>query len=241
MLLFPAIDLKDGQCVRLYKGRFEEQTVYGHDPAAVAARWAEAGAEWLHLVDLDGSLGDSAANRQALTEIRRRVPVKLQLGGGIRSEETADRWFDQGADRLILGTVVCENPELAGRIAAKYPGRVAVALDAVGREVRVRGWKESGGRDLFEIAAGLKDLGVALVIYTDVERDGTQEGPNVENTRRVARISGLPTVCSGGIATLDDLAAIKPLAADGVAGAISGKALYEGTLDFAAGRKFLAS
>lgn len=240
MILYPAIDLKNGQCVRLYKGRFEEKTVYGEDPAAVAERWASEGAEWLHLVDLDGSLGDSAANRQALTEIRRRVNLKMQLGGGIRSLETAERWFDLGLDRLILGTVVCEDPELSAKIAVKYPGRVAVALDAVGREVRVRGWQESGGRDLFETAAKLKDLGAAMVIYTDVERDGTQEGPNVDNTREVARVSGLPTICSGGIATLDDLKAVKPLAGDGVVGAISGKALYVGSLDFRAGRELLS-
>ena len=241
MILFPAIDLKNGLCVRLYKGRFEEQTVYGDDPAAVAARWADEGAEWLHLVDLDGSLGDSAANRQALTAIRRRVPLKLQLGGGIRDLETAERWFDLGLDRLILGTVACENPDTTMRITSRYPGKVAVALDAVGEEVRVRGWKESGGRNLFEVAATLKGLGAALVIYTDVNRDGTQEGPNVDYTRRVAQVSELPTVCSGGIATIDDLSAIKPLAADGVVGAISGKALYVGTLDFAAGKKLLAA
>ncbi len=241
MILFPAIDLKNGLCVRLYKGRFEEQTVYGHDPAAVAERWAGEGAQWLHLVDLDGSLGDSAANREALSAIRKKVGLKIQLGGGIRSLEIADRWFDLGLDRLIIGTLACENPALTSEIAAKYPGRVAVALDAEGEDVRIRGWKESGGLNLFEVAGRMKDLGVALVIYTDVERDGTQKGPNVENTRRVAQVSGLPTVCSGGIAAIDDLAAVKPLAADGVIGVISGKALYEGTLDFAEGRKLLAS
>ena len=241
MILFPAIDLKDGLCVRLHQGRFEEQTVYGRDPAAMAARWAEEGAEWLHLVDLDASLGDSRANHRALTAIRERVPLKLQLGGGIRSEETAARWFDLGVDRLILGTVVCEDPDLAGRLAQKYPGRMAAALDAVGAGIRVRGWKESGGRDLFETAAGLKAMGAAMVIYTDVERDGALGGPNVEFTRRVAQVSGLPTVCSGGIAALDDLAAVKPLAADGVVGVISGKALYTGALDFAAGKRLLES
>jgi phosphoribosylformimino-5-aminoimidazole carboxamide ribotide isomerase len=239
MILFPAIDLKEGVCVRLFKGRFEEQTVYSRDPAATAERWAAAGAEWLHLVDLDGSLGDSRANRQALLGIIGRVKIKLQLGGGIRSLEDAGRWFDLGLDRLILGTVACERPDLAEEIAARYPGRLAVALDASGRRVRVRGWREDGGADLFETAAGLRDLGAALVIYTDVERDGARLGPNLENTRQVARVSGLPTVCSGGVASLEDLAALKPLAADGVVGVISGKALYEGQLDFAAGQALL--
>ncbi|MDR3037994.1 MAG: 1-(5-phosphoribosyl)-5-[(5-phosphoribosylamino)methylideneamino]imidazole-4-carboxamide isomerase, partial [Candidatus Adiutrix sp.] len=230
MILLPAIDLKEGSCVRLRQGRFEERTVYGRDPAAVAERWAEAGAEWLHLVDLDGSLGDSRANRRALLDILGRVKLKLQLGGGVRSREAADRWFDLGLDRLIMGTVACEQPALVAEVAAGYPGRLAVALDAIGRQVRVRGWRESGGVDLFEAAAGLKDLGVALVIYTDVERDGTRAGPNVESTRQVARLSGLPTICSGGVAALGDLEAVKPLAADGVVGVISGKALYEGSL-----------
>lgn len=239
MILFPAIDLKDGKCVRLYKGRFEEVTVFGEDPAAMAERWAGEGAQWLHLVDLDGSIGDSQANRKALESIIKRTKLKLQLGGGIRSLETAARWFDLGLDRLILGTVACEDPDLAGQIASAYPGRIAVALDAVGNEIKVRGWKESGGRNLLETAETFKELGMAVIIYTDVERDGTGEGPNIEKTREVARLSGLPTICSGGVATLADLAAVKTLETDGVIGAISGKALYTGTLDFASGRRML--
>ena len=239
MILFPAIDLKDGACVRLFKGRFEEQTVYSRDPAAMAENWAEAGAEWLHLVDLDASLGNSRANRRALLDIIDRVSLKLQLGGGIRSLEDAERWFDLGLDRLILGTVVCERPDLASEIAARYPGRLAVALDAAGNRVRIRGWQTDSGADLFETAAGLRNLGAALVIYTDVERDGARLGPNIESTRQVARVSGLPTVCSGGVSSLEDLAALKTLAADGVVGVISGKALYEGDLDFAAGQALL--
>ncbi|UQZ90644.1 1-(5-phosphoribosyl)-5-[(5-phosphoribosylamino)methylideneamino]imidazole-4-carboxamide isomerase [Deltaproteobacteria bacterium Smac51] len=240
MILFPAIDLKDGKCVRLYKGRFEEQTIYGEDPAAMAGRWAEAGAKWLHLVDLDGSLGDSSANRAALEAIRKRVDLKMQLGGGIRSLDIVRRWFDLGVERLIMGTVVCENPALVEQAAAEFPGRIAVGLDAVGEDVRVRGWKESGGHKLFDVAASLKNLGAAVVIYTDVERDGTGVGPNIENTRRVAEVSGLPTIASGGVSTLEDLVALKPLGPSGVIGAISGKALYAGTLDFARGRELLA-
>ncbi len=240
MILFPAIDLKDGQCVRLYKGRFEEKTVYGHDPAAMAERWAEAGAEWLHLVDLDASLGDAQANRAAIRAICGRVNIKMQLGGGIRDLDIVKERFDLGLDRLIMGTAVCERPALLEGAAALFPGRIAVGLDAVGEDIRVRGWKESGGFKLFELAASLKNLGAALIIYTDVERDGTGEGPNLENTRRVAEVSGLPAIASGGIATLEDLAALKPLEEFGVAGAVTGKALYAGTLDFAAGRKLLA-
>jgi phosphoribosylformimino-5-aminoimidazole carboxamide ribotide isomerase len=240
MILFPAIDLKEGKCVRLYKGRFEEKTVYGDDPAAMAERWANAGAEWLHMVDLDGSLGDSAANRAAIQAIRARVGLKMQLGGGIRSLDVIRQWFGLGLDRLILGTAVCENPGLLEAAAATFPGRLAVGLDAVGEDLRVRGWKESGGYNLFAMAASLKNLGAAVIIYTDVERDGTGEGPNLENTRRVAEVSGLPAIASGGVATLDDLRALRPLEKSGVIGAISGKALYAGTLDFAAGQKLLA-
>ena len=239
MILFPAIDLKEGQCVRLFKGRFEEKTVFGHDPAAMAKRWVVAGAQWVHLVDLDGSLGDNQANHQALVDIRKQVSVKLQLGGGIRDIDSAKRWFDLGLDRLILGTAICENPDLAPKLSKMFPGKIAVALDAVGQDLRVRGWQESGGLDVFEVAATLKDQGVSLVIYTDVDRDGTGDGPNVENTRRIAQISGLPTICSGGISALKDLVEVKKLAADGVIGAISGKALYTGSLDFAAGQELL--
>lgn len=240
MILFPAIDLKDGRCVRLYQGRFDRQTVYGEDPAAMAERWAEAGASWLHLVDLDASLGDSSANRRALEEIVRRTKLKLQLGGGIRSLDVAKAWFDLGVERLIMGTVVCENPSLAETLAAAFPGRMAAALDAVDRQIKVRGWQESGGRDLLEVAAGLKDMGLALVIYTDVERDGTSLGPNLENTRQVALSSKLPTICSGGVSSLADLEAVKTLASDGVIGVISGRALYNGQLDLAEGLRLLA-
>ncbi len=240
MILFPAIDLKDGRCVRLYQGRFDRQTIYGEDPAAMAERWAEAGASWLHLVDLDASLGDSSANRRALEKIVRRTKLKLQLGGGIRSLDTAKAWFDLGVERLIMGTVVCENPSLAEALAAAFPGRMAAALDAVDRQIKVRGWQESGGRDLLEAAAGLKDMGLALVIYTDVERDGTSLGPNLENTRQVALSSGLPTICSGGVSSLADLKAVRTLAADGVIGVISGRALYNGQLDLAEGLRLLA-
>lgn len=240
MILFPAIDLRGGRCVRLYKGQFDRETVYGDDPAAMAARWQSAGATWLHLVDLDASLGDSAANREALERIIKEVGIKTQLGGGIRSLETARRWFGLGVDRLIVGTAACEDPGLVAAMAARWPGRVAVGLDAAGEDVRVRGWQKSGGLKLFEVAASLKGLGAAAVVYTDIGRDGTGLGPNVENTRRVAEVSGLPTVASGGIANLGDLAALRPLAASGVIGAITGRALYDGTLDYGEGRRLLA-
>ncbi|MDR1546646.1 MAG: 1-(5-phosphoribosyl)-5-[(5-phosphoribosylamino)methylideneamino] imidazole-4-carboxamide isomerase [Deltaproteobacteria bacterium] len=242
MLLIPAIDLKDGLCVRLLRGRFEDATVYGRDPAAMARRWADAGAEWIHLVDLDGSLGFSEANLQAVAAVRAATDRRLQLGGGLKSLDALERWFDQGLDRLILGTAVCENPALVEAAAGRWPGRVAAALDASGRRLRVWGWQKDGGLDLLETAERLPDLGVSLIIHTDVDRDGAQEGPNLELAAEVAEVSGLPTVVSGGISGLEDLRAVRLRAAaqPRLTGVISGRALYEGTLDFQAGAALLA-
>ncbi|MDR2302545.1 MAG: 1-(5-phosphoribosyl)-5-[(5-phosphoribosylamino)methylideneamino] imidazole-4-carboxamide isomerase [Deltaproteobacteria bacterium] len=238
MLLIPAIDLKDGQCVRLVQGRFEDKTVYGTDPAAMARRWADLGAKLIHLIDLDGSLGESEPNRQAIMAIRREVKIPLQLGGGLKTMDNLAAWFDLGLDRLILGTAVCENPQLVEKASARWPGRVAAALDASGRTLKVWGWCRDGGRDLLETAALLKNLGVSLIIHTDVDRDGTKAGPNLEMATKVRQSSGLPTIVSGGISGEGDLRAIKNVG--GFFGVISGKALYEGNLDFASGLALLA-
>jgi phosphoribosylformimino-5-aminoimidazole carboxamide ribotide isomerase len=240
VILIPAIDLKDGQCVRLFKGRFEEKTVYGSDPAAMAERWAEAGAGLVHLVDLDGSLGDNAANHKAIREIRRRVKAALQLGGGLKTMDSLAAWVDSGVDRLILGTAVCENPGLVEAAAARWPGRVAAALDASGRTLKTWGWRRESGLDLLDVARTLGPLGASLVIHTDVDRDGTRLGPNLAMAARVAEASGLPTVVSGGVANLADLEAARDAANPLFFGVVSGKALYEGTLDFAAGAAVLA-
>jgi phosphoribosylformimino-5-aminoimidazole carboxamide ribotide isomerase len=238
LLLIPAIDLKDGQCVRLVQGRFEDKTVYGTDPLAMARRWADLGAKLIHLVDLDGSLGDGNPNRAAIAAIRSGLGVELQLGGGLKAMDHLSAWFDLGVDRLILGTAVSENPALVEKAAARWPGRVAAALDASGRTLKVWGWRKDGGGDLLETASRLKNMGVSLIIHTDVDRDGTRAGPNLEMAAAVREISGLPTVVSGGISGESDLRAVK--AAGGFFGAISGKALYEGSLDFKAGTAILA-
>jgi phosphoribosylformimino-5-aminoimidazole carboxamide ribotide isomerase len=239
LLLIPAIDLKDGQCVRLVQGRFEDKTVYGRDPAAMAERWASLGARLIHLVDLDGSIGRGGPNRKAISAIRGAVAVGLQLGGGLKDIDSLAAWFDLGLDRLIVGTAVCENPKMVEKAAGRWPGRLAAALDASGRELRVWGWQKGGGLDLLETAAGLRDLGVAMVIHTDVDRDGTQSGPNIPMAQEVMARSGLPTVVSGGVSGEADLVAVKE--AGGFFGAISGKALYEGTLDFPSGAAILAA
>jgi phosphoribosylformimino-5-aminoimidazole carboxamide ribotide isomerase len=242
MLLIPAIDLKDGLCVRLLRGRFEESTIYGRDPAAMARRWDEAGAEWIHLVDLDASLGDDRPNLKAVEAVRAATSRRLQLGGGLKSMKAMERLFDLGVDRLIMGTAVCENPALVEAAAARWPGRVAAALDASGRALKTWGWREDGGVDLLETAARLKSMGVSLVVHTDVDRDGAQVGPNLDLSVQVSEISGLPTLISGGVAGLDDLKALKDRrrSAPGLIGAISGRALYEGTLDYRSGASMLA-
>jgi phosphoribosylformimino-5-aminoimidazole carboxamide ribotide isomerase len=238
MLLIPAIDLKDGKCVRLVKGLFDRMTVYGDDPAAMARRWEGLGAEWIHLVDLDASLGKTT-NREAIKAIREAVSAKLQLGGGIKGMEAVDHFLGMGIDRVIMGTAIIESPGLVAQAARAWPGRIAAALDASGRSLRTWGWKKDGGKDLIETAKGLADMGVSIAIHTDVERDGTQDGPNVALSLEVAEASGLPTIVSGGIAGLADVRKVRE-EAPGLYGVITGKAIYAGTLDFREGLAALA-
>jgi phosphoribosylformimino-5-aminoimidazole carboxamide ribotide isomerase len=235
--LIPAIDLKEGLCVRLVQGRFEDATVYGDDPAAMARRWESLGAEWIHLVDLDASLG-RGGNRRAVSAIRAAVGARLELGGGIKSMGAVEFWLGEGIDRLVMGTAVVENPGLVERAAALFPGRIAAALDSLGLGLRTWGWERGAKEGLLEVAAGLPSLGVSVAIHTDVGRDGTQAGPNIPLAKEVARASGLPTIISGGVSGLGDLEDIRRLAPE-LAGAIAGKALYAGTLDFREGLQAL--
>lgn len=214
------------------QGRFDQETVYGNDPAQMARRWADAGAEWIHLVDLDGSIGKKPVNRDAILAVRRSVKAKLELGGGIRDLETIDFYLDQGVDRVILGTAAHRQPELIREAAAKHPGRIVVGLDAKGAQVVVEGWTEDTGRNVLEMAAFFQGLGVAALIYTDVERDGMRTGPNLERTRELARAVDIPVIASGGVKDIEDIKNLKKLEQDGVTGVITGKALYEGDLDF---------
>jgi phosphoribosylformimino-5-aminoimidazole carboxamide ribotide isomerase len=241
MLLIPAIDLKEGRCVRLFQGRFDKQTVYGTDPVSIAQKWVSLGAELIHLVDLDGSIGLNQANRKAISAIRNSVKVPLQLGGGLKTVEDLAAWFDLGLDRLIVGTAVCENPSVVEKACGLWPGQVAAALDASGRSLKVWGWLKDAKLDLLEVAETLKELGVSLVIHTDVDRDGTQDGPNIDLAAQVAEASGLPTIVSGGISGLSDLKAVKESNIEGFYGVISGKALYEEKLDFIKGAAILAA
>jgi phosphoribosylformimino-5-aminoimidazole carboxamide ribotide isomerase len=241
MLILPAIDLRQGRCVRLLKGQFDQETVYGTDPAAMAQKWADLGAEWIHLVDLDGSLDKKPVNLEAILAIRQRVTAQLELGGGIRDIDTIAFYLGQGIDRIILGTAALREPELVGRAAARFPDRIAVGIDARGDQVVVEGWTESTGHGYLDLARRFEGLGVGAIIYTDVDRDGARTGPNLERTAALARAVAIPVIASGGIKDLDDIRALLPLEADGVVGAITGRAIYEGSLDYTAARALAAS
>ncbi len=233
-LVIPAIDLKEGRCVRLRQGRMDEATVYGDDPAAWGRKFEAAGAEWIHVVDLDGAFAGAPRNAEAVTAIVRAVGAKVEVGGGIRDLDRIRAYLDAGAARVILGSAAVRDPDLVGKAAAAYPGQVAVGIDAVRGRVAVQGWAEVTDVNAAELARRMGAQGACAIIYTDIDRDGMQSGVNLDATREVAGAAGVPVFASGGVATLDDVRALLPLAADGVAGVITGRAVYEGTLDLAA-------
>lgn len=230
MILYPAIDLKDGQAVRLVHGEMDRATVFSDDPAAQARAFVAAGAEWLHLVDLNGAFAGEPVNAAPVEAILAACPgTPAQLGGGIRDMATIERWLDRGLARVILGTVAVENPALVRQAAAAFPGRVAVGIDARGGKVATRGWAEDTAVEATDLAKSYEDAGVAAIIYTDILRDGAMQGPNVAATADLARAVTIPVIASGGVSSLADLVALK--ATGVIAGAISGRALYDGALD----------
>jgi len=233
MIVIPAIDLRGGRCVRLLQGRFDAETVYGDDPPSMARRWADAGASWIHLVDLDGSVGQRPINQASILAIRKAVNVNLELGGGIRDLETISFYLEQGLNRIILGTAAHKDPDLVKRAAGLFPGKIAVGLDARGSKVMVEGWTSGTDQDYITLAKRYEDMGVAALIYTDIERDGMQTGPNITRTRELALAVNIPVIASGGVNDLEDIIKLRALEADGVIGVITGKALYEGSLNFA--------
>ncbi|MGY6412439.1 MAG: 1-(5-phosphoribosyl)-5-[(5-phosphoribosylamino)methylideneamino]imidazole-4-carboxamide isomerase [Alkalilacustris sp.] len=231
MILYPAIDLKEGRCVRLLRGDMASATVFGEDPAAQARSFAAAGCRWLHLVDLDGAFAGRPANAAAVEAILAAVEVPCQLGGGIRDMETVERWLERGVARVILGTAAVENPDLVRTAARAFEGRVAVGLDARAGLVATRGWAEATELQATDLARRFEDAGIAAIIYTDIDRDGAMGGPNVDATAALGRALSVPVIASGGVASLADLRALKATGA--IAGAISGRALYDGALDLA--------
>ncbi len=239
MILFPAIDLKDGACVRLIKGEMSAATVFNTDPAAQAASFATAGCAWIHVVDLNGAFAGKPVNAKAVSAIVGAVPVPVQLGGGIRDMATIEQWLEAGVARVILGTVALRDPALVRAACIRFPGRVAVGIDARGGLVAVEGWAETSKVTALDLALKFEDAGVAAIIYTDIDRDGVLAGPNVEATAALAGRLTTPVIASGGVSSLDDLRALKARAASGIAGVISGRALYDGRIDLKAALEVL--
>ncbi len=232
MILYPAIDLKDGNAVRLYKGDMDQATVFNTDPAAQARAFVEAGCEWLHLVDLNGAFAGEPVNAAPVEAILRDCKVPAQLGGGIRDMATIERWLSKGLSRVILGTVAVENPKLVREAARAFPGHVAVGIDARNGRVATKGWATETDVLVTDLAKSFEDAGVAAIIYTDINRDGAMQGPNIEATAELARSVSIPVIASGGVSSLEDLRNLKSCGAP-LDGAISGRALYDGAIDLA--------
>ncbi len=230
MILYPAIDLKDGQAVRLLRGEMDAATVFNDDPAAQAEAFVAAGCEWLHLVDLNGAFAGAPVNAGPVEEILRRCKVPAQLGGGIRDMATIEGWLEKGLARVILGTVAVENPALVREAARAFPGQVAVGIDARNGRVATKGWAQETDVNATDLARTYEDAGVAAIIYTDIERDGAMQGPNIEATAALANAVSIPVIASGGVSSLADLTALRDCGAP-LNGAISGRALYDGALD----------
>lgn len=231
MILFPAIDIRGGKCVRLLKGRFDQETVFADRPADMAIKWQSQGGKYLHIVDLDGALQGRPVNLEAIRDIIANVNVPVQLGGGIRNIESIEAWLEAGVSRVILGSIAVKNPDLVKEACKKFGERIVVGIDAKDGEVAVEGWGISGGVKATELAKRMADVGVARIIYTDISRDGTLSGVNVESTVELARAAGIPVIASGGVAGMDDV--YKVAAAPEIEGMIIGKALYTGKIELA--------
>ena len=234
MIVFPAIDLKNGQVVRLAEGDMARATIYGDDPAAQAMLFAEAGAQHLHVVDLDGAFAGEAVNRVAVEAILKQFPGHVQLGGGIRNPQAVDGWFDLGVARVVIGTAALKNPEFVKDMARAYPGGIVVAVDARDGMVATEGWAEVSTVSIVDMARRFEDAGVASLLFTDVGRDGMLKGCNVDATVDLARATQVPVIASGGVKGLDDIRMLALHAKDGIEGVITGRALFEGRLDLAA-------
>jgi len=232
MILYPAIDLKDGACVRLQLGLMDTATVFNPDPAAQARAFAAAGAEWIHVVDLNGAFAGRPVNAAAVEAILLAVDLPVQLGGGIRDLATITAWLERGVRRVILGTAALKDPQMVKDACRRFPGRVAVGIDAKGGRVAVEGWAETSDVTALELAMVFEDVGVSAIIYTDIDRDGVLSGPNVTATAALAKAVQTPIIASGGVSSLDDLKALRDCGA-GIAGVISGRALYDGRIDLA--------
>ncbi|MEJ8574977.1 1-(5-phosphoribosyl)-5-[(5-phosphoribosylamino)methylideneamino]imidazole-4-carboxamide isomerase [Microbaculum marinum] len=240
MILFPAIDLKDGRCVRLVRGDMQAATVFSDDPAAQARDFEAAGFAWLHVVDLNGAFEGKSVNAPAVEAILKAVSVPIQLGGGIRDMAGIDTWLTRGIRRVILGTVAVRDPELVRQACAAFPGRIVVGIDARGGKVAVEGWAETSELTAVELAKMFEDAGVAAIVYTDIDRDGILTGLNIDSTLELARAVSIPVIASGGLASIDDVKRLLRPDCAILEGAISGRALYDGRLDAAEALKLIA-
>ncbi|MEM0989772.1 MAG: 1-(5-phosphoribosyl)-5-[(5-phosphoribosylamino)methylideneamino]imidazole-4-carboxamide isomerase [Pseudomonadota bacterium] len=240
MILYPAIDLKDGQCVRLVRGEMSAATVFNDDPAAQARSFQQAGCEWLHIVDLNGAFAGEPVNAAAVDAILAGTSIPVQLGGGIRDMATIEAWLAKGLARVILGTVAVRDPDLVKAAARRFPGKIAVGIDARGGQVAVEGWAETTDIAATDLARKFQDAGVAAIIYTDIDRDGAMQGPNVEATVALAQAVSIPVIASGGVSSIADLRRLKTYGAL-LNGVISGRAIYDGSIGLAEARHVLAA
>lgn len=231
MIIYPAIDIRGGRCVRLTEGRFDAETVFADDPAEMALKWADCGAQWLHLVDLDGALAGEGKNLPVIERILQSVKLPVQLGGGIRNMQAIDKLLALGVQRVILGSAAVKNPELVAEACRKYPGHIAVGIDAKNGDVAIEGWGQGSGVAAVELAKKMASYGVDKIIFTDISRDGMLSGVNAEATAALARACGVEIIASGGVASLEDIRRVKAVEADGVTGCIIGKAIYTGAVD----------
>ena len=234
MMIIPAVDIKDGRCVRLLQGEMDKETVFSDNPAAMAQRWQTMGAELIHLVDLNGAVDKKPRNLSTIEAILAGVRVPVQLGGGIRDMATIETYINKGVARIVLGTEAIRNPDLVIQAARAFPECIVVGIDARNGYVAIEGWTETTGTTAVDLARRFEDIGIAAINFTDIHRDGMQSGPNIEATRQLAEAVSIPVVASGGVSTINDIKNLLPLASVGVQGVITGKALYSGSLDLKA-------
>ncbi len=238
MLVIPAIDLKDGKCVRLRQGRMDDETVFSDDPVAMAGRWVEAGARRLHIVDLNGAFAGEPVNAGVIHAISAAYPeLPIQVGGGIRDEETVQTYLNAGVQYVIIGTKAINAPHFVNDLCLEFPGHIIVGLDAKNGKVAIDGWSKLSRHDVIDMAQHFVDDGVNSIIYTDIGRDGMMSGVNIESTVKLAQSINIPVIASGGITNMDDIRALCAVSEEGITGAITGRAIYEGTLDYAEAQK----
>lgn len=230
MIIIPAVDIKKGRCVRLFQGRMDKETVFSDDPAAMAKRWGDEGAEIIHVIDLDGAIKKSPQNLNSISNIIDSVNAHIQVGGGIRDKKTVGLLLDLGAERVIIGTEAIKNPNFVKEACKAFPGRIIVGIDARNGFVAIEGWTKTTKTKAVDLAKQFEDCGVAVINFTDIHRDGMQTGPNIDETRLLAEAVSIPVVASGGVSTIEDIKNLLPLKEVGVVGIITGRALYSGSL-----------